>query len=106
MLFMATGGARALYAAHSGDGFRWRMLDDGRPVVTPGGGNAFDGDFAGHACLLRLGPLLRVWYTGYRREAGGVRGWKLRIGVADLRRFAARVRAMRVVVARTGGTPS
>jgi len=26
---------------------------------------------------------LRVWYTGYRREADGVLGWKLRIGLAE-----------------------
>jgi hypothetical protein len=61
------------------------MIGGGRPVIAPGAVPAFDADYAGHACLLRLGSTLRVWYTGYRREPGGVRGWKLRIGLAEAR---------------------
>ncbi len=85
MLYMALQAERSLYAAVSTDGLNWRMLNDGSPVLPLGAPSDFDADLIGHPCLLRVGDRLRAWYTGYRREEGGVRGWKLRIGLAEAR---------------------
>ena len=83
MLFMALRAERALYAARSRDGIEWEMLAQGAPVLAPGRPDGFDAHQVGHACILRLGSTLRVWYTGYRLEPGGVRGLALRIGLAE-----------------------
>ena len=83
LLYMATGETyRGLYGAVSSDGLSWRMLGEG-PLIPRGVRPDFDESLAGHPCLLRVQDRLRVWYTGYRREAGGVLGWKLRIGLAE-----------------------
>jgi hypothetical protein len=74
-----------LYAALSRDGIQWSMLNAGKPVLRPGLDVDFDEYLVGHPFLLSFSSGVRVWYTGYRREAGGVYGWKLRIGLAEMR---------------------
>jgi len=75
---------RGLYAAASSDGFHWRIANGGKPVLPPGSSTDIDGSLTGHACLLKIGHSLKVWYTGYRRERAGIDGWKLRIGLAEM----------------------
>jgi len=76
---------RGLYAATSLDGLHWGMANHGGPVLPPGRPSDFDGALTGHACLLKAGPWLKVWYTGYRSEKAGIDGWKLRVGLAEVR---------------------
>lgn len=84
MLYMATGAQPELYGAISSDGGHWKMLNDGRPVLTRGQkAKDFDNAIAGHPFLMMQGNLLRVWYTGYRREPNGKFPWRLRIGLAE-----------------------
>jgi predicted GH43/DUF377 family glycosyl hydrolase len=83
MLYVALKAAPGLYAAASNDGIRWTMLNGGKPVLTPGVAEDFDGRLVGHPFLMRRGDRLLVWYTGYRNEPGGPHGWKLRIGLAE-----------------------
>jgi hypothetical protein len=80
MVYMAMRAGRGLYAATSRDGRRWAPVGRG-PLLEPGGRDAFDADRLGHAALLLDGGRVRVWYTGYRRDAAGLR---LRVGAADL----------------------
>jgi len=62
------------------------MLNGGEPVLRPGiAATDFDEYLVGHPFLLSSEGVVRAWYTGYRREAEGVRGWRLRIGLAELR---------------------
>jgi predicted GH43/DUF377 family glycosyl hydrolase len=75
--------APGLYAAWSTDGLQWRGINDGSPILSPGQPGDFDDALAGHACLLHVRNHLKVWYTGYRKEEGGIVGWKLRIGLAE-----------------------
>jgi len=75
-----------IYAAVSQDGLRWSMLNAGKPVLRPGKAPDFDEDLVGHPFLLSSSMGVRIWYTGYRREEGGVRDWKLRIGLAEITR--------------------
>ncbi len=75
---------KGLYGATSRDGIAWRGLAP-EPLIALGTGDAFDEYLAGHPCLLAEGGRVRAWYTGYRREAGGANGWKLRIGLAEAR---------------------
>ncbi len=83
MLYMALEAEPGLYAASSADGVSWRMVNGGRPVLAPGSSGDFDDAVVGHPFLLDAKGRLQAWYTGYRREAGGVRGWRLRIGLAE-----------------------
>jgi predicted GH43/DUF377 family glycosyl hydrolase len=85
MLYVKASGsdARGLFAATSKDGRQWTSLSDSA-AIAPGEPPAFDSDLALHACLLKAGDHFKVWYTGYRREAGGPYGWKLRIGAASI----------------------
>jgi len=84
LLYMgASEGARGLYAATSRDGRNWNV--SGRTtLLAPGAPPAFDSSLVGHASLLQVNGRLKSWYTGYRREAGGPYGWKLRIGAAEI----------------------
>jgi hypothetical protein len=75
-------GGPGLYGAVSSDGRRWRPLNDGEPVLSVGAEDAFDAYHVGHAFAMDTGGLLRLWYTGYQRDAEGVRGLVLRIGLA------------------------
>ena len=83
MLYMALEAEPGLYAAVSSDGFRWRMLNQGRPVLAPGRVGELDDAIVGHACMLFSEGRILTWYTGYRKEPGGIRGWRLRIGLAE-----------------------
>lgn len=73
---------KGLYGAVSTNGTEWRMVSP-TPLIAPGACDAFDEFLTGHAFLLAEQDRLLAWYTGYRREPGGVRGWKLRIGLAE-----------------------
>lgn len=86
LLFMAAGGrTRGLLGAISRDGMNWKMIGGGQPLLAPGAAGDFDDNFVGHAWFLKTPGSLRVWYTGHRREDQGIRGWRLRIGVAEAR---------------------
>lgn len=82
LFFMALGKARALYAARSRDGFHWQMLNGGEPVLRPSG-QGFDAHIVGHPFVEHSGNRLRLWYTGYQTPPGGVKNWKLQIGLAE-----------------------
>ena len=81
MLYMGT--AHSLFGAVSLDGFHWKMLNDGQPVLQSGGRGAFDDAVVGHPFLAVEANKMRIWYTGYRQEPGGAGPWKLRIGLAE-----------------------
>ena len=83
LLYMATAAPPGLYGATSADGLRWTMLNASKPVLRPGTKGDLDDRLPGHPCVLVEGDRLRVWYTGYRTEAGGPLGLKLRIGLAE-----------------------
>ena len=83
LFYMAQNERHSLYAAASQDGIHWRMLNGGEPVLTPGALGAFDDAIVGHPFAMVDGNKLRLWSTGYRRDPGGVNGWKLRIGLAE-----------------------
>lgn len=83
-----------LYGAWSKDGLAWRMINGGNPVLRPGATGDFDDSLIGHACLLPTETRLMMWYTGYRKEDGGIDGWKLRIGMAEARNLSEIARAV------------
>lgn len=60
------------------------MANNGERVLTPGKPLYFDGSLIGNTSLLKVGHYLKVWYTGYRKENGGVYGLKPRVGLAIL----------------------
>ena len=84
LLYMASAAETGLYGAVSADGHHWRMLNDGSPVLPVGSPAAFDASIVGHASNLLIGDRIRIWYTGYRRDARGVQNLTLRIGLAEL----------------------
>lgn len=88
MLYMSLDPTRAIYAAQSDDGLRWRMLNDGRPVIVPSGAG-YDRDIVGHPFLRSDDGRLRAWVTGYDRRQGGVGNWRLSIGLAASMELAA-----------------
>ncbi len=84
LLYMGAGEASSgLYAATSRDGRQWKATGNSA-LLARGARPAFDSSLAGHASLLLRDDRLMTWYTGYRREAGGPYGWKLRIGAAQI----------------------
>jgi len=86
LLYMALNAPPGLFAATSTDGLHWDMLGDGQPWLAPGDDDAFDGQRVGHPYLLLLGERLKVWFTGYQRDAQGPAGYRLRIGFAESHR--------------------
>ncbi len=71
--------SKGLFSAKSKDGLHWTMLNDSKPVLTPGSGEDFDSLLVGHPfALIRDGKIM-LWYTGYKRAEVG---WKLSIGLA------------------------
>jgi len=84
MLFMALRGEPGLYGAFSDDGIHWRMAGGGKPVLSPGKADDFDGSRTGHAFLSPQPDRIRLWYTGYPRADGGVSSWLLRLGLAEI----------------------
>ncbi len=80
MLYMSLAKTPGLYAAQSDDGIAWHMLNDGTPVITPSG-SGYDRDLVGHPFLLCDKNELRAWITGYDRRQGGVKDWRLAIGL-------------------------
>jgi hypothetical protein len=83
MLYMALRATPGIYAAIGADGRSWRMLNSGQPVLSPGSPDDFDAYLVGHPTILVDGDQLRVWYTGYRRNAMAPEGLELRIGLAE-----------------------
>lgn len=85
MLYMSSLAlSRGLLAATSSDGLLVKMANNGEPLLTPSEPLDFDGSSIRQASLLMVGYCLKVWYTGYRKENGGVYGWTLRVGLAIL----------------------
>ena len=83
-----------LFGAVSRDGFDWEMIGNGKPMISPGVYPDFDIQATYHPAVLRVGNLLRVWYTGsvrleesdkQREGRQGVRGSenRLQIGLAE-----------------------
>ncbi|MEQ8328851.1 MAG: hypothetical protein RH859_00155 [Longimicrobiales bacterium] len=54
--------------AHSDDGFNWTRANDGRPVLTTGDADAFDGLQVTGAAVLRRGDGWMMWYGAYSPE--------------------------------------
>jgi predicted GH43/DUF377 family glycosyl hydrolase len=81
---LAPGASRpGLYGALSRDGIHWKPMREGQPVLPVGEPGAFDAYHVGHSSGLCANGLLRLWYTGYSRDPDGVRGLRLRIGLAE-----------------------
>jgi hypothetical protein len=83
MMYMALRTTPGMYAASSGDGRSWRMMNSGQPILSPGAPDDFDAYLVGHPAILVHGDQVRVWYTGYRRDVDAPEGLELRIGLAE-----------------------
>jgi len=90
LVYQALEAQPGLYAAVSVDGLAWTMCNEGRPILEPGDADDFDAALVGHPAFLPgeevRGGIVRkrMLYTGYRREAGGPAGLRVRIGQATL----------------------
>ena len=83
MLFMTLKSSAQLYGAVSDDGCEWTMVNDSEPILPAGEAHEFDAAIQGHAAMMIENGILRVWYTGYRRNPDSERGLELRIGLAQ-----------------------
>ena len=84
LVYQALQATRGLYAAESRDGRKWKMLNGGEPILSPGEPGDFDAAILGHPCLLVEADRVRMWYTGFRREPADATSYRVRIGAAEL----------------------
>jgi pectate lyase len=76
-------GPMGIGLASSPDGIHWKRENEGQPVLTPSGGDAFDSGCVMGPAVHFDGTRYLMWYTGTTQSKHGSGFYEYRIGVAS-----------------------